>query len=298
MVFFFPWFTPELDLFDGSRSLGLGLVLRQGLISQQTRLNWTHNARVCVGTSRRDGCFGWVWQQRRGRGCDWDAGWGYRGLSANSLEVYHGWLWDVWVCMQAKRDEPEEKRGTTHSHSHRSCSHPPDENQQPTEPPPAPSNTQPPSQSQSQSPEPTPSSPYSTTRTLLHDLTRPQVPNTLIPPSPPGTPPPSVTHKFTQFLDIKHHRNLHFNDRIGTSPAARNPALMDRLMDFVGLDERAQYATTLPAGMWDPGAFPDWAFRGELRPAQDKLRKERGAARAGRTAVEFVPAGAGDGGGL
>ena len=61
-------------------------------------------------------------------------------------------------------------------------------------------------------------------------------------------------------------------------------------MGFVDIDERGQYETTLSTDLWDPKAFPEWAFRGKLRESRESLAKEKEAERAGggRTAVDFV----------
>ncbi|TLS24126.1 hypothetical protein PpBr36_08821 [Pyricularia pennisetigena] len=165
-----------------------------------------------------------------------------------------------------------------------------------------------------------PASPYSANRALLRDLTLPPVPNLDVPPSPPGSPPrslPALTAKFETFLELKRKKGTHFNARLAQSAAMRNPALMDKLMGFVGLEDPMtaaaaakaggaaatvatgggnsmadQYITILPPGLWDPTAFPQWAFRDGLREAQEKVQKQREAERASgrREAVEFVPA--------
>jgi hypothetical protein len=134
-----------------------------------------------------------------------------------------------------------------------------------------------------------PGSPYSANRALLHNLTLPSVPDLDIPPSPPGSPPPATNKKFEQFLDLK-KKGVHFNTKLENSTALRNPSLMDKLMGFVDIDERGQYETTLPADLWNPGGFPESAFRVKLRESHDILAKEREAERAGggRTGVDFV----------
>lgn len=147
-----------------------------------------------------------------------------------------------------------------------------------------------------------PSSPYTTTRSLIHDLTLPSIPNFDIPPSPPGSPPPgaaATNRKFSQFLDLK-KKGTHFNAKLEQSSALRNPALTDKLLQFVdvlpplagdGTEEKSmQYQTTLARDVWDPAAFPDWAFRDKLKRARDRTAKDREAARAapGRSSVEFV----------
>lgn len=93
----------------------------------------------------------------------------------------------------------------------------------------------------------------------------------------------------------------HFNERLAGSGALRNPALMDKLLGFVGVDAAAtfggddgddgavaQYETTLPAEVWDPPAFPGWAARGALRRSQEKVQRER--ERGKGEVVDFVPA--------
>lgn len=147
-----------------------------------------------------------------------------------------------------------------------------------------------------------PLSPYSTNRNLIHTLTLPTVPNMDIPPSPPGSPSSSaaqaaLTAKFDKFLELKRKKGTHFNARIADSHALKNPPLMDKLLGFVGVgvsfedgstEGTQQYATTLPTELWDPAAFPEWAYRGQLRKTQEKLQKERGRERG--DAVHFVPA--------
>ncbi|TQS32157.1 hypothetical protein Golomagni_07536 [Golovinomyces magnicellulatus] len=137
----------------------------------------------------------------------------------------------------------------------------------------------------------TPSSPYSTNRALIQDLTLPSVPDFDIPPSPPGSPSPATNKKFQQFIDLK-KKGTHFNAKLESSTATRNPALMDKLLGFVDVTDTNQYQTTLSPGLWDPTAFPDWAYRNRLRRATDKVAKEREAERSSgsRNTVEFVGA--------
>ncbi|KAI1660163.1 HCNGP-like protein-domain-containing protein [Daldinia decipiens] len=137
-----------------------------------------------------------------------------------------------------------------------------------------------------------PGSPYTATRALLRDLTLPAVPNTAIPPSPPGSPPPGTSAKFERFLELK-RQGVHFNSRVAQNPSLRNPALTDKLLSFVDLAAPAdQYRTTLPAHIWDPAAFPRGAYREQLRLSQSEAEKAR--ARTKGAPVDFVAA-AGDG---
>lgn len=137
-----------------------------------------------------------------------------------------------------------------------------------------------------------PGSPYTATRALLRDLTLPPVPNTDIPPSPPGSPPPATSAKFERFLELK-KQGVHFNSKVAQNPALRNPALMDKLLGFVELTAPAdQYRTTLPADLWDPAAFPRWAYKEQLKQSQAEIEKAR--ARTKGAPVEFVASTAGD----
>ncbi|KAK2065151.1 HCNGP-like protein [Colletotrichum caudatum] len=148
------------------------------------------------------------------------------------------------------------------------------------------------SSSQDNDPSQPPASPYTASRALLRDLTLPPVPNLDIPPSPPGSPPPALEAKFTQFLDLK-KKGIHFNAKLALSVALRNPSLTDKLMGFVDLDGRAGYATTLPTDLWDPTSedvLPEWATRTALRQSQERVRAERAGLRKGGGPVEFVPA--------
>ncbi|KZZ98792.1 HCNGP-like protein [Moelleriella libera RCEF 2490] len=133
----------------------------------------------------------------------------------------------------------------------------------------------------------TPSSPYSSNRALLHELTLPSVPNLDIPMSPPGSPPPAINQKFQQFLDLK-RKGTHFNSKLELSTALRNPSLADKLLAFVDLSGAAQYETTLPSDLYDPGGFPSWAFRESLRKSRDALAKEKGEEKPVVRGVEFV----------
>ncbi|KAI1045926.1 hypothetical protein LB505_007985 [Fusarium chuoi] len=141
-----------------------------------------------------------------------------------------------------------------------------------------------------QDPASRPASPYSSNRALLRDLTLPSAPNLNIPPSPPGSPPPGTNEKFEKFLELK-KKGTHFNAKLEQSTALKNPSLMDKLMRFVEVDEHSQYSTTLATDLWNPAAFPEWAFKEKLRKSHDKLLKDREAEKTTgtRTTVEFVP---------
>ena len=63
-------------------------------------------------------------------------------------------------------------------------------------------------------------------------------------------------------------------------------------MDFAGLDEQQQYATTLPVDLWDPAGFPEGAYEEGLLKSQQSIlkRKEEKKAKASRESIDFVSA--------
>ncbi|KAG6118726.1 hypothetical protein E4U13_008337 [Claviceps humidiphila] len=148
-----------------------------------------------------------------------------------------------------------------------------------------------------------PSSPYSSTRAIMHDLTLPSLPNLTIPSSPPGSPPPATTKKFQQFLHLK-RQGTHFNSKLESSTALRNPSLTDKLLSFVDVTGPAQYETTVSLDLYDPTSFPAYAHRDKLRKSREVLIKEREGEKVTARGVDFVsasgtstPVGGGGGGG-
>ncbi|KAI0447456.1 HCNGP-like protein-domain-containing protein [Xylaria telfairii] len=131
-----------------------------------------------------------------------------------------------------------------------------------------------------------PGSPYTATRAMLRDLTLPTVPDMDIPPSPPGSPPPSK--KLENFLELK-KKGVHFNARLAETTSMKNPALADKLMAFAELDHRDQYRTTLSADLhWDPDVFARHAYKEQLRQSQTDIAQAR--TRAVGDPVKFVAA--------
>ena len=139
----------------------------------------------------------------------------------------------------------------------------------------------------------TPQSPYSANRALLRDLTLPTVLNLDIPASPPGSPPPGIEQKFAHFLELK-RQGVHFNEKLSRSSALKNPTLLKKLIDFAGLEENQQYATTLPKEIWYPNGFPATAFKEELANSQQDILKKREEEQAKmlRENIDFVSASA------
>ena len=117
----------------------------------------------------------------------------------------------------------------------------------------------------------------------------PQVSNFDIPPSPPGSPPQPSTKKFAKFLELK-REGVHFNAKLDSSSAIRNPGVLPKLLEFAGIDHYDQYASALPEDLSIPTSYPPWAYGEELNKTQQRLlkRKEADKAKGVRERVDFV----------
>ncbi|GES64529.1 HCNGP-domain-containing protein [Aspergillus terreus] len=135
------------------------------------------------------------------------------------------------------------------------------------------------------------SSPFSTSRALIQDLTLPPVPNLDIPPSPPGSPNPAANAKFAHFLSLK-KQNVHFNEKLASSSSLRNPSLLQKLMEHAEIDDQAQYSTSLPLEVWDVTRLPTWGYKEELLKAQKELqyKTEEQKLAGQRDTIDFVAA--------
>ena len=137
-------------------------------------------------------------------------------------------------------------------------------------------------------PDTTPLSPYTSQRTAVRNLTLPTNPKFDIPPSPPGSPT-SVGKKFDHFKDLK-EQGIHFNAKLASSSALKNLSLLPKLMDFAGVEESLQYATTLPRELWSPLDFPEWAYKEVLEKGRLEVtkRKEEERAPNSRESIDFI----------
>ena len=129
---------------------------------------------------------------------------------------------------------------------------------------------------------------------LVRQLTQASHPMTALPPSPPGSPDSITEAKFKKFLELK-ARGLHFNEDLAKKPSFRNPALLGTLMSRAGIDGPAQYATSLPASVWDPSALPSYAYKEELMKSQQSIRDSEWArkqkeSKIGKRTIDFAPA--------
>jgi len=120
-------------------------------------------------------------------------------------------------------------------------------------------------------------------------MTLPPDPNLDIPPSPPGVPNPEANRKFAHFLSLK-KQGVHFNEKLAGSSSLRNPSLLSKLMIHAGIDEEAQYETSLPKDLWDVSTLPVWGFKEELLRSQQEIRRkiEEKKASGPRESIDFI----------
>ncbi|RAH46441.1 HCNGP domain-containing protein [Aspergillus brunneoviolaceus CBS 621.78] len=131
----------------------------------------------------------------------------------------------------------------------------------------------------------------SASRTIIHDLTLPPVPNLDIPPSPPSSPDRSADAKFAHFLSLK-KQGVHFNEKLSGSASLRNPSLLKAMMNHAGIDNQEQYQASLPLAIWNAPGLPSWGFTEVIRQAQRDIQgtmDERRSVRR-REEIPFVAA--------
>ena len=131
-------------------------------------------------------------------------------------------------------------------------------------------------------------------REAIRMLTQPTHPMTSIPPSPPGSPDPAANARFQRFLDLK-KKGVHFNEDLAGKSTFRNPTLLSILMSRAGIEENEQYGTSLPRALWDPTAFPPYAYKEELLKNQQMLQereeaKKKELSAKGKRTIDFLPA--------
>jgi hypothetical protein len=129
-------------------------------------------------------------------------------------------------------------------------------------------------------------------RDAIRHLTQATFPVSSLPPSPPGSPQPAANERFRRFLELK-AKGIHFNEDLARKTTFRNPSLLSTMMSNVGLDEKAQYNTSLPHGLWDPTDFPDWAYKEGLLKSQQDLQNQSDASKkmlsaTGKRTIEFA----------
>ena len=130
-------------------------------------------------------------------------------------------------------------------------------------------------------------------RDAIRHLTQATVPATSLPPSPPGSPEPTANERFRRFLELK-TKGVHFNEDLAKKTSFRNPSLLSSMMSKVGIDEKAQYNTSLPLSLWDPTDLPEWAYKEGLLKSQQELQVQSDANKkmlsaAGKRTIEFAP---------
>ncbi|KND01481.1 uncharacterized protein SPPG_03282 [Spizellomyces punctatus DAOM BR117] len=80
--------------------------------------------------------------------------------------------------------------------------------------------------------------------------------NSGIPPEPDDEADEATQAKIAKWLDLK-GSGMHFNARLEQTHAFRNPSIMSKLIEYLGLDETG---SNYPKEIYDPHGFPEEAF--------------------------------------
>lgn len=136
-------------------------------------------------------------------------------------------------------------------------------------------------------------------RDAIRHLTQAPFPAPSLPASPPGSPEPAANERFRRFLELK-AKGVHFNEDLARKSSFRNPSLLSTMMSKVGIDEKAQYNTSLPLDIWNPNDFPDWAYKEGLLKSQQELQEQADAHKkmlsaTGKRTIDFTSESASEG---
>ena len=136
-------------------------------------------------------------------------------------------------------------------------------------------------------------------RDTIRHLTQASGPMTSIPSSPPGSPDPAANARFAYFLELK-GKGVHFNEDLASKPSFLNPGLLAMMMGRAGIDDENKYNSSLPIHLWNPKAFPLWAYKEQLLQSQQDIRDKDDAQKkvssaAGKRTIDFAPSGSNSG---
>jgi hypothetical protein len=136
-------------------------------------------------------------------------------------------------------------------------------------------------------------------RDTIRRLTQASVPMSSIPSSPPGSPDPAANARFARFLELK-AKGVHFNEDLASKSSFLNPGLLAMMMARAGIDEEDQYNSSLPIDLWNPKAFPLWAYKEQLLQSQQDIRdkddaQKKASSAAGKRTIDFAPSGGNSG---
>ncbi|KAI9017810.1 HCNGP-like protein-domain-containing protein [Gaertneriomyces semiglobifer] len=99
---------------------------------------------------------------------------------------------------------------------------------------------------------------------LLRPPDLPGLRNWGIPDEAVGECDPAIEQKVARFLSLK-AQGMHFNDRLMRTHAFRNPSIMSKMIEFLGLDETG---SNYVKDVFDPKRWPKEAFYDEMLKTQ------------------------------
>ena len=118
----------------------------------------------------------------------------------------------------------------------------------------------------------------------------PELPDWNIPPSPPipdNAEQLPITATVDKYLALK-AQGKHFNQTLADNPAFRNPSMINRLREFVGIED--EYGSNMPREVWSHLELPKFAYADKIAQQQRETESADAERQAGRKAVDFAPA--------
>lgn len=106
-----------------------------------------------------------------------------------------------------------------------------------------------------------------------------------IPPPPAGKCPAKLQDKISGLFEKMRREGLDMNAKIQRRKDFRNPSIYEKLIEFMGIDEKG---SNYPPEVYDPHAWGKESFYDALDKAQKLDMEKREKERKDRTKIEFV----------
>lgn len=106
-----------------------------------------------------------------------------------------------------------------------------------------------------------------------------------IPPAPAGKCSAKLQDKISGLFEKMRREGLDMNAKIQRRKDFRNPSIYEKLIDFIGIDEKG---SNYPAEVYDPHGWGKESFYDALDKAQKVEMEKREKERKERTKIEFV----------
>ena len=107
----------------------------------------------------------------------------------------------------------------------------------------------------------------------------------VLPPQPPGKPSKKVQEKIQEMYDKMKRSGSNMNTSIQCRKDFRNPSIYEKLIEFIGIDEKG---TNFPPNLYNPSIWGTGSYFDELSQLQKKEMDKREKERKDRTKIDFM----------